>query len=50
MALVSQESSLIFAPTVLETVLMGRYPYLKRFQLEGTRITVWPRRPWTGRR
>lgn len=35
MALVSQESSLIFSPTVLETVLMGRYPYLKRFQLEG---------------
>jgi iron complex transport system ATP-binding protein len=35
MALVSQESSLIYAPTVLETVLMGRYPYLKRFQLEG---------------
>jgi iron complex transport system ATP-binding protein len=34
-ALVSQESPLIFSPTVLETVLMGRYPYLKRFQLEG---------------
>ena len=37
MALVSQETSLIFSPTVLETVLMGRYPYLKRFQLEGPR-------------
>jgi iron complex transport system ATP-binding protein len=35
MALVSQESSLIYSPTVLEAVLMGRYPYLKRFQLEG---------------
>jgi iron complex transport system ATP-binding protein len=34
-ALVSQESPLIFSSTVLETVLMGRYPYLKRFQLEG---------------
>jgi iron complex transport system ATP-binding protein len=37
MALVFQESSLIFSSTVLETVLMGRYPYLKRFQLEGPR-------------
>jgi iron complex transport system ATP-binding protein len=37
LALVSQESSLIFAPTVKETVLMGRYPYLKRFQLEGNK-------------
>jgi iron complex transport system ATP-binding protein len=35
MALVSQDTSLLFAPTVLETVLMGRYPYLKNFQLEG---------------
>jgi iron complex transport system ATP-binding protein len=34
-ALVSQESSLFFTPTVLEVVLMGRSPYLKRFQLEG---------------
>ncbi|MGA3085053.1 MAG: ABC transporter ATP-binding protein [Thermodesulfobacteriota bacterium] len=34
-ALVSQESPLIFSSTVLETILMGRYPYLKRFQLEG---------------
>ena len=37
MALVTQESSLIFAHTVQETVLMGRYPYLKRFQLEGVK-------------
>ena len=37
MALVSQDASLLFTPTVLETVLMGRYPYLKRFQLEGPR-------------
>ncbi|MCG6533127.1 MAG: ABC transporter ATP-binding protein [Syntrophales bacterium LBB04] len=37
MALVSQETTLIFAPTVQETVLMGRYPYLNRFQLEGTK-------------
>ncbi|MEW6186022.1 MAG: ABC transporter ATP-binding protein [Thermodesulfobacteriota bacterium] len=35
MALVSQETSLFFCPTVLETVLMGRNPYLKRFQFEG---------------
>lgn len=35
MALVSQESFLFFAPTVLQTVLMGRYPYLKGFQFEG---------------
>lgn len=35
MALVSQETSLIFCPTVLESVLMGRSPYLRRFQLEG---------------
>ncbi|HMK65160.1 MAG TPA: ABC transporter ATP-binding protein, partial [Thermodesulfobacteriota bacterium] len=34
-ALVSQESSLFFTPSVLEVVLMGRSPYLKRFQLEG---------------
>lgn len=37
MALVTQEPSLIFPPTVLETVLMGRSPHLKRFQLEGPR-------------
>lgn len=35
LALVSQETSLFFCPTVLETVLMGRNPYLKRFQFEG---------------
>lgn len=35
MALVSQETSLVFSPTVIEAVLMGRSPYLKRFQLEG---------------
>lgn len=34
-ALVSQESPFVFSPTVLETVLMGRSPYLKWFQLEG---------------
>lgn len=34
-ALVSQETSLVFSPTVLESVLMGRFPYLRRFQLEG---------------
>ena len=35
-ALVSQENSFVFPPTVLEVVLMGRSPYLKRFQLEGS--------------
>lgn len=34
-ALVSQETSLVFSPTVMEAVLMGRHPYLKRFQFEG---------------
>ena len=37
MALVTQESALVFPLTVLQTVLMGRYPYLKRFQLEGSK-------------
>ncbi len=35
LAWVGQETPLWFYPTVLETVLMGRNPYLKRFQLEG---------------
>jgi iron complex transport system ATP-binding protein len=34
-SLVSQETALIFCPTVIESVLMGRSPYLRRFQLEG---------------
>lgn len=37
LALVLQEVSFVFSPTVLEVVLMGRSPYLKRFQLEGRR-------------
>ncbi len=37
MALVSQENAFVFPPSVLEAVLMGRSPYLKRFQLEGPR-------------
>ncbi len=37
LALVSQDPSFVFSPTVLEVVLMGRSPYLKRFQLEGPR-------------
>lgn len=36
-ALVLQEVSFVFAPTVLEVVLMGRAPYLRRFQMEGPR-------------
>jgi iron complex transport system ATP-binding protein len=34
-ALVSQETSLVFSPTVIESVLMGRSPFLRRFRLEG---------------
>ena len=36
MALVSQDPAFVFPPTVLEVILMGRSPYLKRFQLEGS--------------
>lgn len=37
MAMVPQETHLVFDYTVLEVVLMGRYPHLGRFELEGPR-------------
>jgi iron complex transport system ATP-binding protein len=48
-ALVSQETSVVFAPSVLEAVLMGRHPYLKRFQFEGTKDLLLARKAmaWT---
>jgi len=36
-AVVPQQTQITFSYTVLEIVLMGRAPYLKRFQLEGKR-------------
>ena len=37
MAVVPQETHLAFDYTVLEVVLMGRYPHLKAFEIEGPR-------------
>ena len=37
MAVVPQETQLAFDYTVLEVVLMGRYPHLGAFEIEGPR-------------
>ena len=37
MAVVPQETHLAFDYTVLEVVLMGRYPHLGAFEIEGPR-------------
>ncbi len=43
-AVVPQQTQITFSYTVLEIVLMGRAPYLKRFQLEGKRDLEMARR------
>ena len=41
MAVVPQETHLAFDYTVLEVVLMGRYPHLAAFEIEGPRTSSW---------
>ena len=41
MAVVPQETQLAFDYTVLEVVLMGRYPHLGAFEIEGPATSRW---------
>ena len=50
MAVVPQETHLAFEYSVLEVVLMGRYPHLGAFEIEGPRGGDNPRPPRGGPR